>query len=84
MTKISIAVPSYNYAQYLEACLHSIQKQNYKNFEVLIADGGSSDASLEIIEKFCSYCCHMFIQVSLFRKASITNVAFERPFSFMN
>ena len=53
MTKISIAVPSYNYAQYLTACLKSIQTQDYKHFEVLIADGGSSDASLEIIKKFC-------------------------------
>ena len=51
--KISIAVPSYNYGQYIEACLSSIQKQNYDNFEVLIADGGSTDTSLEIIQQFC-------------------------------
>jgi hypothetical protein len=36
MTKISIAVPSYNYAQYLTACLASIQQQNYKDFEWLL------------------------------------------------
>ena len=54
MTKISIAVPSYNYAQYLTACLANIQQQDHKDFEVLIADGGSNDGSLEIIEKFCS------------------------------
>ena len=51
--KISIAVPSYNYAQYISACLESIRKQDYIDFEVLIADGGSSDGSLEIIRKFC-------------------------------
>jgi len=51
--KISIAVPSYNYVQYIEACLGSIQKQNYDNFEVLIADGGSTDGSLDIIQQFC-------------------------------
>jgi len=54
MTKISIAVPSYNYAEYLSECLESIQQQNYQDFEVLIADGGSNDGSLEVIEKFCS------------------------------
>lgn len=54
MTKISIAVPSYNYARYLTACLESIRQQDYKDFEVLIADGGSNDESLEIIEKFCT------------------------------
>jgi len=51
--KISIAVPSYNYVQYIEACLDSIQKQDYDNFEVLLADGGSTDGSLDIIQKFC-------------------------------
>jgi glycosyltransferase involved in cell wall biosynthesis len=52
--KISIAVPSYNYAQYLTACLESIRQQDYEDFEVLIADGGSNDGSLDIIEKFCT------------------------------
>ena len=51
--KISIAVPSYNYSQYLESCLQSILEQDYKGFEVLIADGGSSDDSLNIIRRFC-------------------------------
>ena len=52
--KISVAVPSYNYARFLDACLSSILMQDYENFEVLIADGGSSDGSLEIIERICA------------------------------
>lgn len=51
--KISIAVPSYNYARFLPACLSSIQQQDCADFEVLIADGGSSDDSIEIIQRFC-------------------------------
>jgi glycosyltransferase involved in cell wall biosynthesis len=51
--KVSVAVPSYNYAQYIRACLSSIQSQTHVDFEVLIADGGSTDGSLEIIEEFC-------------------------------
>ena len=51
--KISIAVPSYNYYQYIESCLKSILEQTYSNFEVLICDGGSNDGSLEIIQKYC-------------------------------
>ena len=51
--KISIAVPSYNYARFLEACLGSIKQQDYINYEVLIADGGSNDGSLEIIRHYC-------------------------------
>lgn len=51
--KLSVAVPSYNYAQYIEACLSSIQQQSHRDFEVLIADGGSRDGSLEIIRRYC-------------------------------
>jgi glycosyltransferase involved in cell wall biosynthesis len=51
--KLSIAVPSYNYAQFLEACLSSIQQQDHSDFEVLIADGGSRDGSLDIIRRYC-------------------------------
>jgi len=51
--KISIAVPSYNYVRYIRACLNSIEQQTHDNFEVLIADGGSTDGSLDIIQEFC-------------------------------
>lgn len=52
--KISIAVPSYNYAQYIDACLSSIKQQDYTNFEVLIADGGSNDGTLDTIRSYCA------------------------------
>ena len=51
--KISIAVPSYNYGRFLKLCLESIYMQDYSDYEVLIADGGSTDDSIEIIENFC-------------------------------
>ena len=51
--KISIALPSYNYAPFIEECLKSIHMQDYNDYEVLIADGGSTDGSLEIIKQFC-------------------------------
>ena len=52
--KISIAVPSYNYARFITACLDSIRQQTHQDLEVLIADGGSNDGSLEIINQFCA------------------------------
>ena len=51
--KISIAVPSFNYGKYIFKCLQSIKDQVYIKYEVLIADGGSTDESLEIINEFC-------------------------------
>ncbi len=50
---ITVAVPSCNYARFLGVCLQSILIQDYKNFEVLIADCGSTDGSLKIIEEYC-------------------------------
>jgi glycosyltransferase involved in cell wall biosynthesis len=50
--KISIVVPSYNKAKFIELTLKSIFSQNYENLEVVIQDGGSTDGSVEIIKKF--------------------------------
>jgi glycosyltransferase involved in cell wall biosynthesis len=52
--KISVAVPSYNYGEYIYDCLKSIKEQDYNNYEVLISDGGSTDNSLKIINEFCA------------------------------
>ena len=49
---ISIIVPIYNVSQYLEECLHSIQMQDYTDFEVICVDDGSKDNSADIALKF--------------------------------
>lgn len=49
---ISIIVPCYNYASYLQDSIGSIIGQTYKNWECLVIDDGSTDNSREIIEKF--------------------------------
>lgn len=51
--KVSIIVPVYNTADFLEECLESIRLQTYKNFEVLMINDGSTDNSREICECFC-------------------------------
>ena len=50
--KISIVIPSYNKAKFVEETLNSIIDQKYSNLEVIVQDGGSSDGSLEIIKRF--------------------------------
>lgn len=42
---VSIIVPVYNVAPYLERCLTSLTGQTYKNIEILLVDDGSTDAS---------------------------------------
>lgn len=48
MARISVIVPVYNTALYLEACLDSILNQTFTDFEIIIVDDGSTDSSWEI------------------------------------
>ena len=45
---ISVIVPVYNAEQYLWKCVVSILEQTYPNFELILVNDGSTDASLEI------------------------------------
>ena len=50
--KISIITPSFNSGNYLEATLLSVLEQDYPNLEFILVDGGSTDESVAIIEKY--------------------------------
>ena len=50
--KVSIITVVFNGERYLENCIQSVLSQNYPNIEYLIIDGGSTDHSLQIIEKY--------------------------------
>ena len=47
--KVSIIVPVYNEEQYISATLDSIINQNFKDFELIVVDDGSTDNTLEIV-----------------------------------
>ena len=49
--KISIVIPSYNKAKYIEKTLESINRQDYNNYEAIVQDGGSTDETVEILKK---------------------------------
>lgn len=49
---LSIATPCYNSAETIERTLKSILVQNYKNYEYIIIDGGSTDGTLDIIRRY--------------------------------
>jgi len=49
---LSIIIPTLNEEKYLPLLLESIKKQDFKNYEVIIADAGSTDKTVEIAKKY--------------------------------
>jgi glycosyltransferase involved in cell wall biosynthesis len=49
---VSIGIPVYNAESTITACIESALSQNYANFEILISDNASSDATSEICKNF--------------------------------
>lgn len=49
--KISIIIPTYNEEDVVGLCLKSLEKQSYKDFEVIIVDDGSTDSTFQVISE---------------------------------
>lgn len=52
MLKLSIIIPSYNSAEFIERAIESVISQDYPNFECIVMDGGSTDDTLNILRKY--------------------------------
>lgn len=49
---VSVIIPVYNSAEYLDECVESILSQDYQNIEIIFVNDGSTDSSVQIIQKY--------------------------------
>jgi glycosyltransferase involved in cell wall biosynthesis len=51
MPLVSILIPSYNHARFMQACLATVRSQTFQDWEVILLDDGSTDDSVEIAQR---------------------------------
>src|SRR3569623_1764269 len=53
-TLISVVMPCYNAAPYVEEAIECVLQQSYRNVELIVVDDGSNDASVRIVERLAA------------------------------
>ncbi len=53
--KVSVIVPNYNHAPYLEQRIESIINQTYQDFELILLDDCSTDNSVEVLKRYATH-----------------------------
>jgi alpha-1,3-rhamnosyltransferase len=77
---VSVIVPSYNHAQFIEATLRSIMKQTLAPAKLMVIDDGSNDGSPAVIERVltgCPFPCELLVRDNRGLCATL-NEGFER------
>jgi glycosyltransferase involved in cell wall biosynthesis len=52
LPRVSVIIPNFNYAQYLEEAIESVLKQTHPDIEIIVVDDGSTDNSIEIANRY--------------------------------
>jgi glycosyltransferase involved in cell wall biosynthesis len=54
MPRITIVLPVYNHARYVWEALRSLDAQDFRDFQIVAVNDGSTDSSLEVLERYGS------------------------------
>lgn len=57
---VSVVIPCYNHAQFVQETIQSVIDQDYQNIELIIIDDGSKDNSVEVIQEMLPACEERF------------------------
>lgn len=55
--KVSVIIPNYNYANYVGQAIESVINQTHKDIEIVVVNNGSTDNSLQVLEKYANKIC---------------------------
>ena len=50
--KISVIIPNYNYARFLNQSINSVLNQTFPDIELIVVNNGSTDDSLVVLKKY--------------------------------
>jgi glycosyltransferase involved in cell wall biosynthesis len=59
LPSMSIVIPSFNQGGFIERTIESIISQGYPNLELILMDGGSTDQTMSIVDRYRKYFCHI-------------------------
>lgn len=51
MKKVTVVIPNFNGKTYLDDCLKSLKKQQFKDFDIIVVDDGSTDGSVSYLKE---------------------------------
>lgn len=80
---ISVVIPLYNKAEYITKAIWTVEKQKFRKFELIVVNDGSSDNSLEVVNKLQKNAIFLFIietqknaRVSASRNRGVESISF--------
>src|SRR3954470_14562205 len=50
-SRVTVVIPNWNGERFLDLCLSSLRRQSFEDFETVLVDNGSTDASVDFTER---------------------------------